>query len=790
MMGNFSFGDYFKEEAVEYAWRFLTNVLALPRHRLHITVFREDDEAERLWRKIAGADARIFKLDEKDNFWAMGETGPCGPCSEIIFDRGEQFSCGPHCGIGKCECDRWLEIWNLVFMQYARDEEGRLAPLPKPSIDTGMGLERIAAVLQDKDTNYETDLFVPIMDEVLRVSRRDSGDVFPLRVVADHIRACVFLISDGVLPSNEGRGYVLRRILRRAVRYGRVLGIEGPFMELLVPVVVEVMGDAYPELKERSSHVGKVLAQDEVRFLRTLEGGHLKAAEIIDKAVTEGKEKLPGEEAFLLYDTFGFPIDLTKDMAREKGLGVDEDGFERAMRRQKERSRAAGKEHDVGALGELLAGLPATSFTGYERLEDTAAVVGIVKDGDFKDHLRKGEEGFLVLDRTPFYAESGGQVADTGIITDGDGVVCGHVTDVQEMGGIFLHKVKGEGPGVGAGWHVRCQVNETRRQNLTKHHTATHLLHQALRDVLGPTALQSGSWVGEDRLRLDFSHTDALTQEQLQRIEDLVNEAIMKNLPVTAKQVSYDESKDLGAVGLFEGKYKNVVRVVDVGGFSLELCGGTHVNRTGEIGQFQILSESSIASGVRRVEGVAGFAALGRVRQCSGILNTLARELEVSSEDLQEHVLALKARLGDLQKTIEGMMEERISDIAAELIQDAAQIPEAGNRKVVASRQDSLDAQSLRKLGDKLKDLGCSVCVLGSGKGGRGYMMVMSDKQAANKGVDSVAIVRKGAKALGGSGGGKPHLAQAGGKRAEELDRALADATREAKALLLRAFAE
>lgn len=799
MMGNFSFGDYFKEESINYAWEFLTGVLGLPRDRLFITVFHEDREAESLWKKVAGVPGpRIVRMGEKDNFWSMGDIGPCGPCSEIIIDRGEKFSCGVQCGIGTCDCDRWLELWNLVFMQFMRDETGSLSPLPRPSIDTGMGLERITAVLQGKDSNYGTDLFVPLIDKVASISRKavKTGEAFPVHVIADHARSCVFLASDGVSPSNEGRGYVLRRILRRAVRFGQVLGIHRPFMEELVPVVAETMGKAYPELTERQAYIGAVLAQDEIRFLRTLDQGQDKAMEIMEHAIAGGTRVLSGRDAFLLYDTFGFPIDLTKDMAREKGLAVDEGEFELAMAEQRERSRRKrfGDGTDLASFQESLSGLPATEFTGYSGLVDDAVVLAILKDSDLATELNPGEEGLVALDRTPFYAESGGQEWDTGVLAlvrpGSDAPVrAGRVRHVQETpGGAVLHRVKADIPGIMVGQRVRCMVDKVRRQGLERHHTATHIVHKALREVLGPGALQSGSLVQETRMRLDFAHLAPLTPQELHKVEDLVNQAIMEDLPVTVREVSHEQSADMGATALFENKYGDTVRVIDIGGYSLELCGGTHVRRTGELGQVQIISESSVAAGVRRVEAVAGWAALRRSREAAKLIADLSRRLDVPPDNLPTEINALKSQIQDLQGRIELIMHGRIRALAGELMDKALVISEAGNRKVVVSRQDHMETGEIRRLGDELKERGSSVCILGSEKDGRSYLLVMSAPEAAASGVDSVAIVRKGARVLGGSGGGKAHMAQAGGKAPGALDQALGAALEEAKALLVRVY--
>lgn len=792
MLGNFSFGDYFKEEAITYAWEYVTGVLGLPKERLWVTVFYEDDEAVNLWRKIANIPPeRIVRLGEKDNFWAMGDTGPCGPDSEIIIDRGEEYACGPDCQLGKCDCDRWLEIWNLVFMQYYRDENGVMTPLPKPSIDTGMGLERITSILQGADTNYGTDLFVPIIKRVEEISGKRAGDgveVFPFRVIADHIRSCVFLAADGVQPSNEGRGYVMRRILRRAVRFGQALGIDRPFMGSLVPVVAEIMGDAYPELKEKQDYIIELLTLDETRFLNTLEEGQKRAQALITAALDEGRKVISGKDAFVLYDTYGFPIDLTKDMAREKGLRVDEDDFAKAMAEQRERSRKNRLDllHDTAALSELVANLPPTRFTGYEETQGTGKVLAIVVSGNLSTEAEPGDEAWVAFDSTPFYAASGGQESDFGTLeltkSGKEPVKLGTVVDVvKTSGGVHLHKVKVEKQGLMAGQELRLLVDEKRRNGLRQHHTATHLLHKALRSVLGDHAQQSGSLVQESRLRFDFHHFSALTKEQLAAVEDMVNEAIQADLPVQTAETSMDEAKAMGATALFGEKYGEKVRVVDVSGYSLELCGGTHVRRTGEIGQVQIVSESAVAAGVRRIEAVAGRAALERSRANARILAALAEKFGVPAEDLPSKITALEEEIAALKKELSSAQKGKVTQLAKELLRGAEISPESGNLKIVTTRQDTMDVPALRELGDALKQEGCSVAILASGKDGRSFLLAMASSDAVSRGFDAVAVVKKGALVLGGSGGGKSHMAQAGGKDPDRIDEALRVSAEEAR---------
>ena len=689
MLGNFSFGDYFKEEAIEYAWDFLVNVLQLPKGRLWITVFKEDDEATQLWRKVAGiASSRIIKMGEEDNFWAMGDTGPCGPCSEIIIDRGEHLRCGPDCGLGSCDCDRWLEIWNLVFMQYLRDEQGKLTPLQKPSIDTGMGLARIASVLQGADTNYGTDLFIPIIDrvrQIAKVSPKDPNGIFPSRVIADHIRACTFLAADGVHPSNEGRGYVMRRILRRAVRFGKVLGIEEPFLSELVPVVTDIMGDAYPELREKEEYVKRILTQDEERFLNTLEDGQGRAWEIIDSTKKKAHTVLSGKDAFLLYDTFGFPIDLTKDMAREQNLTVDEEGFEAALEEQRERSRRARKDvlYDAVKLHELVEEVPPTAFAGYESLTASAEVVAIVVDNFRVSEFEPGTKALVVLDKTPFYATSGGQEHDTGILKSKDGQVLGHVGGVDKTPyGVIFHHVKAadSGPGIMVGQAVVAEVNRQRRESIRRHHTATHLLHKALRSVLGDEVEQAGSFVDDTYLRFDFTCQNAVSDEDIQRVQVMVNEIIMQDLPVVAYETTFDEAKNKGVIALFGEKYGDIVRVIEVPGVSAELCGGTHVSRTGEIGCFLVKSESSVAAGTRRIEAVAGKNATSYILEVMKNLRDISNSLKVGPDEIAGKLYEMKHTINDLERKMSGLKADRAKSIATNLFKDSGSARKVGTK--------------------------------------------------------------------------------------------------------------
>ncbi|MGI6643802.1 MAG: alanine--tRNA ligase [Bacillota bacterium] len=802
MLGNFSFGDYFKAEAISFGWDYLTNVLELPRDRLWVTVYRDDDEAVRLWQEIASMPPeRIVRLGEEDNFWAMGDTGPCGPCSEIVVDRGEDVSCGPGCGLGQCDCDRWLEVWNLVFMQYMRHEDGSIVPLPKPSIDTGLGLERVASVLQGADTNYGSDLFVPIIEKIEDICHKRQGrdaPVFPFRVIADHIRACVFLASDGVQPSNEGRGYVMRRILRRAVRFGRVLGISEPFLGLLVPVVRDIMGNAYPEVCHNENYIAELLSQEETRFHISLDEGQRHADEIMTMTKSQGLTSVSGRDAFILYDTYGFPIDLTKDMAREKGLSVDEAGFLEQMALQRERSRKNRKDDfgDASSLWDLTRDLPPTTFTGYHSQSHEALILAIVSNGSLVREALTDTEALVILDKTPFYATSGGQECDTGDLrvlpSSRDSLArVASVLEVQKApSGVIVHKVKVVGQGIKVGQKVIAWVDPERRRGLRQHHTATHLIHRALRHVLGDHAQQSGSLVQDSRLRFDFSHFSPLSDEEILRVEDMVNDIIMQDLPVTAAEMSLDDAKKTDATALFGEKYGEMVRVVNVGDYSKELCGGMHVPRTGEIGQVQITSQGSVAAGIRRLEAVAGRAALIRQREQGATLSAVSERLGVEPHNLLGKVDSILAAMSDLERQVASMKKGKLGELAERLLTRALTVDKAGNRKVVSYRQDSLEVNELRELGDLLKNGGCSVVILGSVRDGRSFLLVMVSEEEAARGVDAVTIVRKGASSLGGSGGGKRHMAQAGGRHPEKINESMQEAVSEAVRLLVEAYGE
>jgi alanyl-tRNA synthetase len=771
MLGNFSFGDYFKREAIQFAWEFLTVVVKLPPERLWVTVYAEDDEAADIWLKDMGVDeARFSRIGDKpggkkyesDNFWSMGDTGPCGPCSEIFYDHGPEVAGGPP-GTPEEDGDRYIEIWNLVFMQYDRDTKGNMAPLPKPSVDTGMGLERLAAVLQGVHNNYDIDLFKHLIHAVAQLANVDDLSNKSLRVIADHIRACSFLIVDGVIPSNEGRGYVLRRIIRRAIRHGHMLGLREPFFHKLVQALVNEMGEAYPELVAAQAQVERVLKQEEERFAETLDHGMAILEETIENL---HGTVIPGETVFKLYDTYGFPVDLTADIARERNLSLDEAGFEAAMEAQRERARAASQFGVAAQAGLEVEG--STEFTGYEHLTDQAHVVALFHEGQAADKLVNGEEGLLVLDRTPFYAESGGQVGDHGVLTVGDTRLT--VLDTQKQGEAFLHRVSVLAGSVAVGDTVEAQVDAERRQDTACNHSATHLLHAALRQILGEHVAQRGSLVDSEKLRFDFSHFDAITPQQLAEIEDIVNRQIRANLPVETQLMAPDEAKAAGAMALFGEKYGDIVRVLSMGDFSVELCGGTHVNRTGDIGLFKIVSEGGVAAGVRRIEAVTGSRALKWIADGERSLTMVASFVKGSRDDVAAKVEQLVERNRSLEKEVERLKAKLASSQGGDL---ASQAVAVDGIQVLAAKLEGVDPKSLRDTVDQLKNkLGSAAVVLATVTGDKVSLAagVTADQTSRVKAGDLVNWV---AQQVGGKGGGRPDMAMAGGKDPSGLDAAL-----------------
>ena len=768
MLGNFSFGDYFKQEAIRFAWEFITVTLAIPPDRLWVTVFRDDAQAADIWLKEIGIDPKRFsRLDEGSNFWSMGDTGPCGPCSEIFYDHGPEVPGGPP-GSPDEDGDRYVEIWNLVFMQFDRAADGKLTPLPKPSVDTGMGLERIAAVMQGVHSNYDIDLFRRLIAAAAVVTNTTDLQSTSLRVIADHIRAASFLIIDGVLPGNEGRGYVLRRIIRRALRHGHELGVSKPFFHLLVEPLVKEMGAAYHELREGRLHVERVLLTEEERFAETLAQGMRLLRDAL--AETHGKP-LAGEVIFKLYDTYGFPADLTADVARAQGIATDLAGFEAAMEAQRDRARAAQKFNVAHEAGMRVEGQ--TQFTGYDHLSDNGQIIALLKDGKPVEQLAAGDSGVVVLDRTPFYAESGGQVGDSGELRlVGVRFI---VEDTRKSGDAVLHVGRMESGSISVGDQLSAQVDADARSATTLNHSATHLLHAALRKVLGSHVTQKGSLVGPDKLRFDFSHYEALSDEQLAAIETLVNTQIRANAEARTRVMSYDEAVATGAMALFGEKYGDRVRVLTIGNFSTELCGGTHVHRAGDIGLCKIISESGIASGIRRIEAVTGATALERMVDAGQSLDRLAALFRTGRADIEAKVGQLIERSKGLEREIQQLKAKLAAggggrDLAAE-----AQTV-AGIRLLVARLDDGTDAAALRDTIDRMKDkLGSAVVVLAAADSDSGKVSLaagvskdLTARLKAGELVNAVAVQ------VGGKGGGRPDFAQAGGTDAAALDAALA----------------
>ncbi len=778
MLGNFSFGDYFKKDAIAFAWEFLTEKINLPKEKLWVTIYKDDDEAFELWQKAAGVRPdRIVRLGEKDNFWSMGDTGPCGPCSEIIIDQGPEMSCGkPGCAVG-CDCDRYLEIWNLVFMQYNRDETGKMTPLPKPSIDTGMGLERVSAVVQGVHSNFESDLFQPIIRQIAALAgvpyHKDEQTDISYQVCADHLRAMTFLISDGVLPSNEGRGYVLRRIIRRASRYGKLIGIEKPFLYKLTGVVVDEMREAYPELVDSREHVAKVVLLEEERFATTLTSGLALLNETVSKLKAENKAMIPGDVLFKLYDTFGFPLDLVADMARDMHLEIDEQGYRKAMQEQRDKARAAwagsGEEKIKPIYREAATGVKKTVFTGYDVLEGTAEIAAIIKGDKRVDEVKEGDEAEIILDQTPFYAESGGQVGDKGELL-GEAAKFSVSDTVKPVEGVFVHKGRVKKGSFRTGDAVLAKVEVDDRMDTVRHHTVTHILHATLRSVLGEHVKQAGSLVAPDRLRFDFTHYTALTEREKERIEKLVNERIIENHPVETKVMDIDQAIATGAMALFDEKYGDKVRVVHVQDVSRELCGGTHAKASGDIGLFKIVSEVGIAAGVRRIEAVAGRRAYEAVREEEQSLHEIAELLKAPDREVAGRVERLMGQLRDAEKELDKLKHKMQTSQAGDLIAEAREIRGV---KVLARRMDNMEQKDLRDLGDKLRDrLGSGILALGSAKDGKVSLIVMVSKDLTSK-YHAGNLIKEMASLLGGTGGGKPDLAQAGGKDPAKLDSAL-----------------
>jgi alanyl-tRNA synthetase len=763
MLGNFSFGDYFKREAIGYAWEFLTQPMGIAPERLWVTVFEDDDEAARIWLEEIRVDpARFARLGSRDNFWQMGDTGPCGPCTEIFYDHGPQVAGGPP-GSPDAEGDRYVEIWNLVFMQYDRDSQGRLSPLPKPSVDTGMGLERLAAVMQGVHDNYAIDLFQHLIGAIVGLAPEADPARPSVKVIADHIRSCAFLITDGVMPSNEGRGYVLRRIIRRAVRHGHALGLTEPFFYRLVQPLVEVMGEAYSELTRSRGQVEQVLRQEEQRFAETLEHG----LRILEEAIAGlAGSVILGETVFRLYDTYGFPVDLTADIARERGLALDMAGFERGMAAQRERARAASRfEAGHGGAIEVQA---RSEFTGYERLQDQATVVALYREGEPIEALQEGESGAVILDRTPFYAESGGQVGDKGRLY-GDEMEF-QVRDTQRQGEVPVHLGRVRRASLRVGGAVVAEVDGARRQAIVLNHSATHLLHAALRRVLGGHVTQKGSLVAPDRLRFDFSHSEPLTPEQLTEIERIVNEEIRANAAAQARVMAMDEAMAQGAMALFGEKYGDRVRVLSIGGFSTELCGGTHVARSGDIGLFKIVSESGVAAGIRRIEALTGEAALAWVEDHERRLGAIARLLKAAPEEADQRLHQQLERSRALEKELAELKARLARQAGADLVEQAVDVE---GIKVLAARLEGVDPKTLRETLDQLKNRLCSAAIVLATVHGDKVSLVAGVTKGETARLKAGNLVNAVAQQVGGRGGGRPDMAQAGGNDPAALEAAL-----------------
>jgi alanyl-tRNA synthetase len=779
MMGNFSFGDYFKERAIELAWDLVTRGYGIPEERLWVSVYEKDDEAHRLWSSHTGIpEDRIVRLGEKDNFWSMGDTGPCGPCSEILIDQGEAIGCGrPECRVG-CDCDRYLELWNLVFMEFNRDEYGRMTPLPKPSIDTGMGLERIAAVLRGVTNNYETDLFMPIIKEIETLSGHTLGESpkidVSIKVIADHSRAAAFLIGDGVLPSNEGRGYVLRRILRRAIRYGRTLGLTRPFLHQTAGRVSQVMKMAYPELLQADAYIKNIIKNEEVRFLGTLDTGLRALEDALSELKARDVSKVPGDLIFKMYDTYGFPVDIIQDIVRDDGTTLDMAGFEAAMDQQRIRSRIAWKGADAQETAEAYKALSArgiqTDFVGYDLTSIDSEVLMVVRDGKALELAGTGDSIELVTARTPFYGEAGGQMGDRGRIT-GPGFEMDVYDTVKHPNNIIIHKGKVLRGSIATGERVTLSVDQGRCLATKRNHTATHLLHAVLRRALGDHVKQSGSLVGPDRLRFDFTHFSALDTETLQEIENLVNDRIRQNIPLEIEEMDAEDAFKTGATALFEEKYGDRVRLVTIGDFSKELCGGTHTERTGDIGLFKIVSEGSVAAGVRRIEALTGTTAVAYTQEAFHTLRTLAETLKTKPEELTDRL----HRIMEHQKTLEkelAAIKAKVQMGASDRVLSEIKVI---NGVSVLAQEVSVDTPAgLRDLADRLKaKMKSGIVVLGSRTPDKALLVAVVTKDHLDR-YHAGQIVKQVAAVVGGGGGGRPDMAQAGGSKPEKLPEALA----------------
>lgn len=782
MLGDFSFGDYFKKEIIPWSWEFVTKVLEIPEDRLYVTVYKDDDEAAKIWHETVGLPKeKIFYMGKEDNFWEHG-TGPCGPCSEIYYDRGEEFGCGKEgCTVG-CDCDRYMEFWNLVFTQFNAEEDGTYSDLVQKNIDTGMGLERMATIMQNVDSIFDVDTIKAIRDKVCEIAGVEYGkdakvDV-SVRVITDHIRSVTFMTADGVLPSNEGRGYVLRRLLRRAARHGRLLGINRMFMTDICEVVVENSGEAYPQLVEKKDYIYKILTVEESAFYKTIDKGMEILKDDIEEMKSKGEKVMSGEKSFRLYDTYGFPIDLTKEILEEEGFEIDEKAFNEEMKIQKERAREArGKSTYMGADETVYHKLDVdmvTEFAGYDVKEVTdAKVLAIVAENEVSDSAVAGNEVSVFIDRTPFYAESGGQVGDKGIIETETGKV--EVTDcIKVVGGKIAHIGKVVSGSISKGDTVKAAIDYSYRMATSRNHSATHLLQKALRTVLGTHVEQAGSYVDAERLRFDFTHFSAMTTDEIKEVERIVNEKIFENIDIKISEENIEDARKMGAMALFGEKYGNVVRVVNMGGYSVELCGGAHLTNTAQVGTFKIISENGVAAGVRRIEALTGTEALKYFQTQEEQLKTVCSIVKATPDNMVKRIETLVAEQKELAKELEKLKAKMAGGAVSEILNNKKEIN--GVTAVLAEVKEA-DGNALRTMGDQLKEkLGSGVIVLGSGKDGKVSLVVMATDDVVKKGVHAGNIIKAAAAVCGGGGGGRPNMAQAGGKDATKIGEALAKA--------------
>lgn len=782
MLGDFSFGDYFKKEIIPWSWEFVTKVMEIPEDKLYVTVYKDDDEAAKIWHDVVGVPKdRIFYMGKEDNFWEHG-TGPCGPCSEIYYDRGEEYGCGKEgCTVG-CDCDRYMEFWNLVFTQFNAEEDGTYSELEQKNIDTGMGLERMATIMQNVDSIFDVDTVKAIRDKVCEIADVEYGkdhktDV-SVRVITDHIRSVTFMTADGVLPSNEGRGYVLRRLLRRAARHGRLLGINRMFMTDICEVVIANSGEAYPQLVEKKDYIYKILNVEESAFYKTIDKGMEILKDDIEEMKSKGEKVMSGEKSFRLYDTYGFPIDLTKEILEEEGFEIDEEAFNQEMKIQKERAREArGKSTYMGADETVYHKLDVdmvTEFAGYDVKEvSDAKVIAIIAHNEVSDSAVAGDEVSVFIDRTPFYAESGGQVGDHGVITTETGTV--KVTDcIKVVGGKIAHIGKVEDGSISVGDTAKATIDYAKRLATSRNHSATHLLQKALRTVLGTHVEQAGSYVDAERLRFDFTHFSAMTPDEIKEVERLVNEKIFENLDITITQENIEDARKMGAMALFGEKYGNVVRVVNMGGYSVELCGGAHLKNTAQVGTFKIISENGVAAGVRRIEALTGTEALKHFQAQEEQLKTVCGIVKATPDNMVKRIETLVAEQKELSKELEKLKAKMAGGAVSEILNGKKEIN--GVNAVLAEVKEA-DGNALRTMGDQLKEkLGSGVIVLGSGKDGKVSLVVMATDDVVKKGVHAGNIIKAAAAVCGGGGGGRPNMAQAGGKDASKIGEALVKA--------------